>query len=229
LDALEARLEGGGVHEKFDLVCGTSIGGAGALFMAHLDDPLDEARQATRQMREACFVGASSWRLLVRGRMAKRGAADVVSGRVGESRPLRAPEPPEPRRPASTDAALYELGFASASFGDVKRAAVAARRALSDSAREPEAPRSRRPFAFAVAARETEGGALEPFLFRTYDAPRAALAAGRSDVKLWEAVSSTCAAPAYFAVSESIPGRRPARDIFELLRLAQIELVFHDS
>ena len=33
----------------------------------------------------------------------------------------------------------------------------------------------------------------------------------------------------FLAVSESIAGRRPARDIFELLCLAQIELVFHDS
>jgi hypothetical protein len=56
-----------------------------------------------------------------------------------------------------------------------------------------------RPRAFAVAARETEGGALEPFLFRTYEPPPGALASGRCDARLWEAVAATCAAPTFFA------------------------------
>ncbi|KAH8060077.1 hypothetical protein JL722_5034 [Aureococcus anophagefferens] len=86
-----SRRSGAPVHERFDLVCGTSIGGAGALFMAHLDRPLAEAREASDQMREACFVGASSWRLLVRGYAARRAPGEVVSARVGPDRPLLAP------------------------------------------------------------------------------------------------------------------------------------------
>ena len=216
LEALEARL-GAPVHERFDLVCGTSIGGAGALFMAHLDRPLAEAREASDQMREACFVGASSWRLLVRGYAARRAPGEVVSARVGPDRPLLAPAARDAAPPAAARLDLPDtLGFASGRGRDALQAVRAARDALSARAlaplavgyydgSEPAAPPPTRaasplrPRAFAVAARETEGGALEPFLFRTYEPPAGALASGRCDARLWEAVAATCAAPTFFA------------------------------
>ncbi|KAK7248120.1 calcium-independent phospholipase [Aureococcus anophagefferens] len=148
--------------------------------MAHLDRPPAEApREASDQMREACFVGASSWRLLVRGYAARRAPGEVVSARPG---PTGAPGPggAGAAPPAAARLDLPDtLGFASGRGRDALRAVRAARArsrraALAPLAvgyydgSEPAAPPPKRadspfrPRAFAVAARETEGGALEP-------------------------------------------------------------------
>ena len=87
----------------------------------------------------------------------------------------------------------------------------------------------RKPLAFAVAAREAETGSLEPFLFRTYPREQGT-APGRSDVKLWQAVAATCAAPAVFAPvqidGESyVDGGVVANDP-TLLALAEVASVF---
>ena len=97
LDALDQRVEGP-LHEAFDVVCGTSIGGAGALLMAHTDDPLETCRKAMSDMADAVFAKASGWRLLVRGQMTGRSVlTEVVTERIGASQDLRAPViPPLP-------------------------------------------------------------------------------------------------------------------------------------
>ncbi|KAH8094994.1 hypothetical protein JL720_2263 [Aureococcus anophagefferens] len=210
LEALEARL-GAPVHERFDLVCGTSIGGAGALFMAHLDRPLAEARgvgpDARGLLRRRVELAAPRARLR-RAARARRGRV-----RAGPDRPLLArrrgrgaasggaPRPPRHAR-------LRVGPGPGRAAGRPGRARARARRALAVGyydGSEPAAPPPKRaaspfrPRAFAVAARETEGGALEPFLFRTYEPPPGPLAAGRCDARLWEAVAATCAAPTFFA------------------------------
>jgi predicted acylesterase/phospholipase RssA len=218
LDALDQRIEGP-LHEAFDVVCGTSIGGAGALLMAHTEDPLEQCRKAMSDMADAVFAKASGWRLLVRGQMTGRSVlTEVVTERIGASQDLRAPvvEPPPP--PPKTKKRRRVRRFL-------------ARVVLRRKSEEQPAPKimGRKPLAFAVAAREAETGSLEPFLFRTYPREQGT-APGRSDVKLWQAVAATCAAPAVFAPvqidGESyVDGGVVANDP-TLLALAEVASVF---
>jgi predicted acylesterase/phospholipase RssA len=186
LDALDQRIEGP-LHEAFDVVCGTSIGGAGALLMAHTEDPLEQCRKAMSDMADAVFAKASGWRLLVRGQMTGRSVlTEVVTERIGASQDLRAPVL-EPLPPPVKKRRRRVRRFFS-------------RVVLRRKSQEEPPPKlaGRKPLAFAVAAREAETGSLEPFLFRTYPREQGT-APGRSDVKLWQAVAATCAAPAVFA------------------------------
>ena len=117
---------------------------------------------------------------------------EVVTERIGASQDLRAPvvEPPPP--PPKTKKRRRVRRFL-------------ARVVLRRKSEEQPAPKimGRKPLAFAVAAREAETGSLEPFLFRTYPREQGT-APGRSDVKLWQAVAATCAAPAVLRPSRSM-------------------------
>ena len=189
------------------------------MLMAHTDDPLETCRKAMSDMADAVFAKASGWRLLVRGQMTGRSVlTEVVTERIGASQDLRAPvvEPPPP--PPKTKKRRRVRRFL-------------ARVVLRRKSEEQPAPKimGRKPLAFAVAAREAETGSLEPFLFRTYPREQGT-APGRSDVKLWQAVAATCAAPAVFAPvqidGESyVDGGVVANDP-TLLALAEVASVF---
>jgi len=219
LDALDQRVEGP-LHEAFDVVCGTSIGGAGALLMAHYDDPLKECKAAMDDMAEAVFSKASGWRLLVRGQMTGKSVlSEVVMERIGDVKDLRAPEPLEVEQPVVVVRRRRRVRQ------------FLARVVLRRPPFVEPTPQyvGRRPLAFAVAAREAETGSLEPFLFRTYPREQGT-APGRSDAKLWQAVAATCAAPGVFAAitigSESyLDGGVVANDP-TLLALAEVASVF---
>ncbi len=157
------------------------------MLMAHTEYPLEQCRKAMSDMADAVFAKASGWRLLVRGQMTGRSVlTEVVTERIGASQDLRAPVL-EPLPPPVKKRRRRVRRFFSR---------VILRRKVQEE--PPPKLAGRKPLAFAVAAREAETGSLEPFLFRTYPREQGT-APGRSDVKLWQAVAATCAAPAVFA------------------------------
>lgn len=149
------RVAGKPVSELFDVVCGTSIGGCGALFVSQLGaSATDSAEKAFRGLQDRCFATTSHLRFFQEGQYCCDQRADLVKELIGGDVPL-VPE----TRPPGVDS----------------------------------------PLAFVVAARRTEKGDPEPFLFRTYRDQASGMLPGTSDATLVDAVVATSAAPVYFA------------------------------
>lgn len=67
VEELEAAT-GRPLGQQFDLIAGTSIGGCGALFLAHFqDDATAKARSAMHELQHSCFASTSKRRLLIDG------------------------------------------------------------------------------------------------------------------------------------------------------------------
>lgn len=153
LRALE-REAGRPASELFDVVCGTSIGGCGALFLSRFgSNATSRAEVAFRGLQDQCFATQSAKRFFQEGQYCADRRADLV-------------------------------------------------RELLGGVDEPLARTAEGPMAFVVAARRSQDGEPEPFLFRTYDVSHARKnmppLPGSSNATLVEAIVATSAAPGFF-------------------------------
>ncbi|KAJ1461546.1 acyl transferase/acyl hydrolase/lysophospholipase [Pelagophyceae sp. CCMP2097] len=156
------RLAGRPAADLFDVVCGTSIGGCGALLVGLLGaDATRAATVAFDELGARCFSKNSRRRFFMTGHSCVDERAQLICELCGGERLLCA---------TSLAAALAH------------------------------------PKTFAVAARRTDSGAPEPFLFRTYAATDAAHALpGTSGATLSAAVDATSAAPTFFKPCDAAP------------------------
>ena len=83
------------VSEMFDLVCGTSIGGCGALFISHFGPAAsDRADDALRELQTRCFANSSAGRFVREGKRCADERASLVTELLGgQDKDLRSAGP----------------------------------------------------------------------------------------------------------------------------------------